>query len=315
MTDQTRRGFFRRAAALFGGAAGIAQTTRSPGVLGADETFRVRFAICNEMFGDWPFEKAFALAAECGYRGIEIAPFTISNDVTDVSAERRREVRRQVERAGLEVVGLHWLLSRTKGLHLTSPDRRVRDKTAQYLGSLAEFSADLGGKLLIFGSPQQRNLLPGVSREDGMRHATEVLRRSLPAMEKTGVTVAMEPLSPRTTNFLSTAAEAVELIARVGSPRCRLILDCNAMATESTPIADLIRQHGPRLAHFHANDPNRQGPGFGEVDFVPIFKALREIDYGGWVSVEAFDYSPGAERLARESIRYMQRCVGAGGQL
>ena len=78
---------------------------------------------------------------------------------------------------------------------------------------------------------------------------------------------------------------------------------------KARPIPGLIQRHAERLVHFHANDPNQQGPGFGQLDFVPIFAALREVDYRGWVSVEVFDYSPGAERLARESIRYMRDCL------
>jgi sugar phosphate isomerase/epimerase len=310
MGYQTRRSFLKRTAASVGAAMGVASAGPSLAAVGAEDTFRPRFAICNETFGDWPLDKAFALAAECGYQGIEIAPFTIANDVTEIPPERRRQVRRQAEKAGLEVVGLHWLLARTKGLHLTSPEAEVRRRTTEYLGALAEFCADLGGTLLVFGSPQQRNVLPGVSREEAMQHAVEVLRTALPVLEKRGVSLAFEPLSPKATSFVSTAAEAVELIKMVGSPRCRLILDCNAMATEPKPMPELIRTNRSWLAHFHANDPNRQGPGFGKLDFVPIFQALGEIDYRGWVSVEVFDYSPGPERLARESIRYMQECLG-----
>jgi sugar phosphate isomerase/epimerase len=81
------------------------------------------------------------------------------------------------------------------------------------------------------------------------------------------------------------------------------------MATESVAIPDLIYQHRQLLAHFHANDPNRQGPGFGGLDFHPILRALGEIDYAGWVSVEVFDYTPGIERLARESIDYLHNCL------
>ena len=110
---------------------------------------------------------------------------------------------------------------------------------------------------------------------------------------------------------MNTAADAVRLIEKIGHPNCRLILDCKAMSSESMPIPELIRRHASLLAHFHANDPNKQGPGFGELDFVPIFAALGEIDYRGWVSVEVFDYSPGVERLARESIENM-RSADAG---
>ena len=139
-----------------------------------------------------------------------------------------------------------------------------------------------------------------------------MIRETLPLLEKTGVMLALEPLSPKATNFLRTARETVQLVKMVDAPRCRLILDCHAMASESKPVPELIREHREILVHLHANDPNRKGPGFGELDFVPIFKALREIDFRRWVSVEVFDYTPGAERLARESIDYMKRCLGKG---
>ena len=269
---------------------------------------RMKYAICNDSFGDWPLEKAFAFAAQCGYKGLEIAPFTIGQLVTDVSAKRRAEVRRLAERAGLEVVGLHWLLAHTEGFHLTTADAAVRRKTADYFGELAHFCADLGGKTMILGSPQQRNLAPGMTKEQGMQHAAEILCAALPALEKTGAVIGLEPLAPSETNFLNTAAEAVELMKMIDSPHCRLHLDCKAMASESTPIPDLIHKYRGLFVHFHANDPNRQGPGFGRLDFVPILRALREVGYRGWVSVEPIDFDAGPERIATQSIEYLQQC-------
>jgi sugar phosphate isomerase/epimerase len=119
----------------------------------------------------------------------------------------------------------------------------------------------------------------------------------------------LEPLGPEETDFLQTAAETAKLIERIGSPHVRLHLDCKAMSTESIPIPELIARHAHLLAHFHVNDPNRQGPGFGRLDFLPILDALGRIDYRGWVSVEVFDYAPGIERLARDSIAYLQDCL------
>lgn len=268
----------------------------------------MKFAICNETFQDWPFDKAFAFAAECGYTGIEIAPFTVAQYATQITAAQRTEIRRQADAAGLEVIGLHWILAKTEGFHVTTPDREVRRKTSEYLSHLARLCADVGGKILVFGSPAQRSLLPGVTREQALENAAEVFSAALPAFEENDVTVALEPLGPQETNFLMTAAETVELAQRIGSSHVRLHLDCKAMATESQPIPELIRRYHPFTAHFHANDPNRQGPGFGDLDFVPIFQALGEADYRGWVSVEVFDYTPGIERLARESLTYMQQC-------
>jgi sugar phosphate isomerase/epimerase len=308
MTNLTRRGFLGRAAAVAGVAAAGHPGWWRP-VAYAGEPVPLRYAICNELFEGWPFEKAFGFAAECGYTGIEVAPFTVSNYVTDVSAARRREIRRQAEAAGTPICALHWLLARTEGFHLTSPDRAVRRRTAEYFKELARFCADLGGDVMVLGSPQQRNLQPGVTLEQATTHAAEVLGEVLPVLDQTGVTIGLEPLAPNETTFMSTAAETVGVMKRIDSPRCRMILDCKAAITEADPIPDLIRRHRREMIHFHANDPNLQGPGFGDLDFVPIMRALLDIRFGGWVSVEVFDYSPGVERLARESIKHMQTTV------
>jgi sugar phosphate isomerase/epimerase len=266
----------------------------------------MKYAICNETFQDWPFEKAFAFARDCGYTGIEFAPFTMNLDAREISPARRAEVRRQAEAADLEVIGLHWLLAKTKGFYLTTPDSAVRKATTEYLQALARLCRELGGSIMVLGSPLQRNLLPGVTHDEAMKHAAAVLSEAMPECERQDVTIAVEPLGPADGNFMTTAAQGVQLCELVGSPHCRLHLDCKAMSSEATPIPDLLRKHRREMVHFHANDPNLRGPGMGELDFVPIFEALGEIDYRGWVSVEVFDYAPGSETVARDSIRYMQ---------
>jgi len=300
----SRRAFLRHVAIGLGATAS-GEVLRAGEAKDAPRLGR-KYSICNETFADWPQAKIFQFAADCGYRGVEIAPFTIAADVRKISAATREQLRQQADRARVELVGLHWLLAKTEGFHLTSPDAGVRRETAAYLVELGRFCHDLGGKVMVFGSPKQRNLLPGVSRAEGTKHAVEVLRTVTPALAELGVTLALEPLSPRTTNFMTTAAEAVELAQLVDSPNCRLLLDCLAMSTESVPAADLVRKHGSWLAHFHANDRNSQGPGMGDLDFLPIFRALRDVDYRGWISVEVFDTSPGAEVIARRSIDHMR---------
>jgi sugar phosphate isomerase/epimerase len=266
-----------------------------------------RYAICNETFGDWPLAKACDFAAECGYSGIEIAPFTLAPLATDLSAQARGDLRRTIARSGLDCVGLHWLLAKTEGFHVAHPEADVRGRTVDYLGELARLCHDLGGRVLVFGSPKQRSLLPGVTPERAVDHIHEVFSRLVPVLEATDTVVALEPLSPVETDVLTTAAETCRLIERIGSPHVRLHLDVKAMASEETPIPEIIVASARHLEHFHANDVNLQGPGFGAVDFAPIFGALDEVRYAGWVSVEVFDYAPGPERLARESIAYMSR--------
>jgi sugar phosphate isomerase/epimerase len=270
--------------------------------------YEMRYAICNETFENWDHERVCRFVAGLGYQGLEIAPFTLAQSITDVSAERRRELRRQAEAHGLTLLGLHWLLAKTEGLQLTSPDAAVRQKTADYLIALAHGCADLGGDRLVFGSPAQRRIPAGATRAQAVDYAVDTFRRAREGIAERGVKLCLEPLAAPEADFINTCAEAIEILDRIDHRNFVLHLDVKAMSAEETPMTDLIRQHAGRTGHFHANDANRRGPGFGAVDFVPIFRALHESGYAGWVSVEVFDYSPDPETIARESLRYMREC-------
>ena len=230
-------------------------------------------------------------------------------DARNVPAEKIVEVRDQAEEAGVEIIGLHWLLAKTEGFYLTSPDPTVRRQTAEYLRALAELSIPRrqgdGARI----TRNSENLKEGVSYADGEAYAAEVLHGAIPACRDFGVTIALEPLGPAEGNFLLTAASGIHLAKLVASPYCKLHLDVKAMSSEKSPIPDIIRASREWTIHFHANDPNLYGPGMGEVDFHPIFAALKETSYGGWVSVEVFKYDPTPDEIARKSIDYMQKVL------
>ena len=269
----------------------------------------MKYAICQELFENWDWTRQCRFISETGYTGIELAPFTLASRITEVSPARRRELKSEAADYGLTICGLHWLLAKTEGFHLTTSDRAIRKATTNYLIELGKACADLGGEVMVFGSPAQRNLQPGVSREEAYANAAEVFREALPAFADRGVKIVMEPLTTKETDFVNTCAEAIELIDRVGHPGIVLHQDVKAMLSESIPIPELIHRYAPVTGHFHVNDDNLLGPGMGRTDYRPIIKALLETNYSGWVSVEVFDYKPGAEFIARESLGYLKRIV------
>ena len=268
----------------------------------------MRYAICNETFEGWEHARICRTAAELGYTGLEVAPFTLAPRITDVTLAQRHKLREEAEAAGVRIIGLHWLLAKTEGLHLTSPDAQVRQRTADYLVELARACRDMGGDLMVFGSPAQRRIPAGLTRQQAVDHAVDTFQRALSGIVDAAVRLCLEPLAPAEADFIQTAAQACEILDRIKHPNFVLHLDVKAMSSETTPIPDLIRTHAIRTGHFHANDANRRGPGFGAVDFVPIFRALKETKYAGWASVEVFDYTPDPLTIARESIRYMREC-------
>lgn len=270
------------------------------------------FAICNEIFQDWAFEDVCRCAARLGYKAVEIAPFTLAQYVTEISFPVRTLIRDLAARYGLDIVGIHWVLAQTEGLHLTHPDPAVRDRTARYLVDLVNFCADVGGRVLVFGSPQQRRLLPGVTPEQARDWALAVFRDAVRRAEMRGVKIGFEPLAPAETDFINTAAEALDLVRQMASPAFQMTLDVKAMCSESRPIPEIIRASWPHFVHFHANDRNLKGPGFGDVDFRPIAAALKEVGYTGAVSVEVFNFDEGPEAIATRSLECLRRAFGNG---
>lgn len=270
----------------------------------------MKFAICQELYEGWEWERQCEFSASLGYTGLEVAPFALAERITDVSADQRATLRKQAEAHGMEIIGLHWLLAKTEGLHLTTSDVAVRKVTSDYLIELGQACADLGGTLMVFGSPFQRNVEEGMSMEQALANAAEIFKAALPAFADRGVEICMEPLTPKETDFINTCADAATLIEMVGEPNFTLHQDVKAMlGAESSSVPELIHEFKGQVGHFHVNDTNLLGPGMGETDYGPILKALTEVDYDGWVSVEVFDYSPGAEHIARESIEYLQRTL------
>ncbi|MHB1562413.1 MAG: sugar phosphate isomerase/epimerase family protein [Isosphaeraceae bacterium] len=268
----------------------------------------IKLGICNELFEGWDFARVCRTIKEVGYDGVEIAPFTLAPQIEALSADRRRELRAIVDDAGLETIGLHWLLARTEGFYLTSPDEAVRRATGEYLAELARATRELGGSLMVLGSPKQRDLLPGVTYEQAVDYAVGVFEGLLPVLDDSEVDLCLEPLAPSETNFLNTCDQAMALIERVGHPRLKLHMDVKAQSSESgTTVPELIRRFAPRAGHFHAQDVNLRGPGMGDVDYGPILAALVESGYDRWVSVEVFDFSPGAEETARRSFDCLKR--------
>ncbi len=276
----------------------------------------IKLGICNELFEHMSFGHVCGVVKRLGYDGIELAPYTIvapnatAKLVTAIAPPTRELLRKTADKYGLEIIGLHWVLAQTEGLHVSHPDDAVRQRTTEYMVELVRFCHDLGGKIIVFGSPKQRDLLEGVSLDEAWSRWQETFRPAARVANECGVTICMEPLARSISNIMNRAEAAVRFAQEMNEPSVKIILDCYSMGDEATPRADLIRQHAQWLAHVHANDVNEQGPGMAEhgTDFAVVFEALKEIGYDGYVSVESFDFTPGAEATARRSMECLRAC-------
>jgi len=265
----------------------------------------MKFAICNETFWTDSFETTCKAAARHGYTGLEVAPFTLGN-IENMTPNDARKIGDTIRKHNLTPVGFHWLLAKTTGFHLTHPNPDITKRTFNHARHLAELCSAMGGKILVWGSPQQRSLEPDWDHNAAHQRCIEFFQQLSPHLANNDITVAFEFLGPSETNFINTATEAIELLKQINSPNVRLHLDVKAMAADSHPIPEIVRNSLPYTAHFHANDPNLLGPGMGNVDFPPIAAELIKGNYRGWISVEVFDLTNGPDAIAAQSMHNLQ---------
>ncbi len=268
----------------------------------------MKISVCNELFQGWPIEKIFEYAAKLGYEGVEIAPFTLADSVTEISPKRRNAIRRAAEKNGIEIVGLHWLLLKPEGLYINHPDELIRIQTQEYIEALIHFCADIGGKVLVHGSPHQRTIQEGWDAKESWDYAIETFKVTLRAARQRNVIYCIEPLAPPLTNFINTVEDAIRFVKEVRHPNFKMVFDCrSAIDTEKSLTGAILRAlDSGYLRHVHMNDANGMGPGFGETSFSPILRTLVKNAYKGYISVEVFNFEPDPQTIASRSIGYLK---------
>lgn len=268
----------------------------------------MRVSLCNEVIAELPFERQCEVAAALGYDGLEIAPYTLSEEPTKLSSGRIAELRRAAADAGIAITGLHYLMRAPAGLSITSADAALRERSVAVMRALCGLCAELGGAILVHGSPDQRVLEAG-DEANGRKRGIECFAAVAGAAADAGVTYCLEPLARNQTAFINTVKEAAEIVRAIDRPALRTMIDCSAAGqAESEPVDALIRRWLPSglVAHMHFNDPNRRGPGEGALAFGPILAALRAGGYAGDASIEPFIYRPDGPTCAARAIGYVR---------
>ena len=274
----------------------------------------MRIALCNEVIAPMPFPAQCAYAAKLGYDGLEIAPYTLSDEPHRLGSAQLAAARAAAADAGIAITGLHWLLVKPAGLSISTRDDAVRRRSIDVMLALIDQCAELGGRYLVHGSPHQRRVEPGETRAAALARARDSFAAVAERAEKAGVLYCIEALSAEQTPLINTLEEAARIVKDIGSTSIKSMLDCSAAGRmEKQPLAALVERWLPQgvIAHVQLNDRNRRGPGQGEQKFAPLFAALRRHRYDGDVAVEPFDYVPDGPGAAARAIGYVRGVLEA----
>jgi sugar phosphate isomerase/epimerase len=269
-----------------------------------------RHSMCNEAFEKRPFAETVKAIRRAGYTGIEIAPFTLAESPADISARERREYRGVMASEGLIFVGLHWLMMSPRGLQVTTPDSVLRQKSWDHIRRLIDLCADLGPDgVMVFGSPQQRSSTGGLSREAATRHFVEGLASIAAHAESRAVTVLVEALPIAQSDVVQSLEEAAGIVREIASPAIRTMFDVHNSVDETESHAALVDRYFDLIRHVHVNELDGRHCGTGDYDFRPVLEVLARRGYAGWISLEAFDFSYGGERIAAESLSHLKSVI------
>lgn len=270
-------------------------------------SFQFRQAICNEVYGKRPLLEVCRSIRSIGYTGIEIAPFTLSENPRDLTPAVRREYRDLIVSEGLTFVGLHWLMVSPEGLHVTTPNKALRDRSWLHIQDLIDLCADLGdGGIMVFGSPKQRST-QGITIANATKNYTEGLAGVAPHAASRGVTILVEALPRDQSDVINTLADAAAIVHQIGSTAVQTMFDTHNAADETDPHAAVVERYFDLIRHVHVNEMDGRHPGTADYDFKSIFATLQRLGYGHWISLEAFDFTPGAENIAGESLRFIEK--------
>jgi len=272
-----------------------------------------RFAICNELFQELPLAQVCQEVRALGYEGLELAPFTLSADPMSLSAGERTTIRQTISDHGLTFVGLHWLLAAPPGLQVAARDELLWKRTWDYVTGLIDLCADLTDSrkspIVVFGSPKQRCTNDGFTVKQATARFAEGMAMVAPHAKSRGVTLLVEALGSDQTDVINTLEEAVAIVKSIGSPAVQSMFDVHNAADEKIPHTDLVRKYFPYIRHVHVNEMDGREPGKGDYNFGALLSTLIELDYSGWVSLEAFDFSRDPREVAAGAITHLKASV------
>ena len=215
-----------------------------------------------------------------GYDGIEVPMF-------EGDPEHFRKLGRRLKDLGL--VGQGVGIMPGNGKNAVSPDAAERAGAGEHLKWLTDCTEALGGTM--FAGPFHQALGQFTGRgpqPEEVERAADVLRQAGAYSARAGIEISIEPLNRFECCFLNTAAQAADLVRRIGAANVGYLYDTFHFNIEEDSLIDVIPATIGQINHVHISENNRGVPGAGHIDFPAVFKALKAAGYDRWMTIESF---------------------------
>lgn len=265
----------------------------------------MNIGISNIALQGHSFLEALDIIKSLSIKGIEIAPTLLWKNSPRVSKKEREDARKILDDCGITASGFQSLVYNRPELQLFgSPS--IREMLERQIKDLIELCHGIGGRILVFGAGKNRKK-GNLSFDEALSSAATFFYRIAQECKEAGISFCIEPLSSEyDCDFVNTADEGARLVNLVNHPNFRLLLDTGSMTMNEESCPDMIIRYADILGHMHINDPYLSAPGQRGVDHASFARALRQIDYRGWLSLEFLLKGPSLE----EEAAYALKCYG-----
>jgi D-psicose/D-tagatose/L-ribulose 3-epimerase len=303
MKNYSRRDFIITSSLAACSVTGVSMSCNN--MAGKKRTFR--YALCSEIVKEFSWAEQCRIIGDAGYDGVEIAPFTLVREgVEEITAAVRRDMVNQMKDSGIVCAGLHWLfVPPPQGLHFTTPDQSLRQRSVDYLDRLIDFCGDMGGEVMVFGSPAQRATSGGLSISEAMNYFSEGLSKVAGHANDRNVHILIESLPRSQTDVVNTLADAMTLVKKIDHPNISTMFDYHNTEDETEPLPGLIEKYIGYIRHVHVQnmDGTLIKPGLVPEGIIEILRTLKRARYDKWISTEVFDFTPGGRYIVEESMK------------
>jgi D-psicose/D-tagatose/L-ribulose 3-epimerase len=233
----------------------------------------MKIAISNIAWDIAEDEEVAALMNKHGIEAIDVAPGKYFSDPKIASAAEISRVRDWWRQRGIMITGMQALLFGTTGLNLFGSNE-TQAAMLSHLCEMCRIGGVLGAKLLVFGSPQNRDR----SALDDQRTrdlAISFFRRLGDIASQHGVVVCLEPNPPcYGANFMTNSAETASIVTAVAHPAIRMQLDTGAITINGEDAYQVTKLYAALIGHIHASEPGLVTLGDGETDHAAVVAAL-----------------------------------------
>ncbi len=265
----------------------------------------MKLSVSNVAWYHNRIDEFIGFVSALGCRGIELGPSMIWPEPVLAPAGERSALKKAIADAGLELAGIQALLYSRQDLVLFG-DAAVRERMLEYLTGMMDLCSDLGGEVMVFGSPRNRRI-GDLPREKARSVAARFFHKLGTRAGKRGLYFCIEPLGRTETDFINTVAEAYGFIEEAGNPEgLGLHIDTKGIIDEREVDKPYLADMFALSKHVHISEPDLRPVGTGLYDHRPISRKIRSSGYNRFISIEMRRTEGAVEKTIASSVRYVQ---------